>query len=435
MKKIISVLCAAVILLSCVSVSAFAITEDEANSALAVQNEAFNNIVKNRLDVDGSGKITAADARLALLISAGIVEDGANSKNADIDGDGKVTSIDARIYLRLAAGLENVIDYYTDEEMYNYFLAIVNSVKPNSHKYFKSTVETTDKVNYTDSKGVISSLNKQFGYYSAIEPEMEGFDFAEEIKAIEGDKYYTDGSTYLSSISATARTYPVEGNEYACIAQLADIKDIVYKTNQTFTYNKYSAKNQKTAKVIATQTVTGLDSLTIYLKDDAAVSITGDIAGKFDNTYAAKALNILDEDAINDVVGSYSLDDSFNGLDDFGTCDIKITPKTLQYKDCYVTVYFDPATGKPVGTVNNLHYAIDMNMDMFIDMDDDYIETGNGITDAAMKLALLNITGKNGGKILYIDGDFDVKNEMSVNTTYYFYENNAGNSLTPGSLI
>lgn len=435
MKKLISVFCAVVILLSCVSVSAFAITKDEANSTLAAQNEAFNNIVKNRLDVDGSGAITAADARLALLISAGLVEEGANAANADIDGDGKVTSIDARTYLRIAAGLENVIDYYTDEEMYNYFLAIVNSVKPNSHRYFKSTVEITDKVDYSDPKGIVASLNRQFGYYSAIEPEMKGFDFAQEIKAVEGDKYYADGSTYLSSISATARTYPVEDNEFACIAQLSDIKDIVYKKNQSFTYNKYSAKNQKTAKVIATQTVTGLDSLTIYLKDDAAVSITGDLAGKFDNTYASKALNILDEDAINDVVGSYSLDDSFNGLDDFGTCDITITPKTLQYKDCYVTVYFDPATGTPVGTVNNLHYAIDMNMDMFIDMDDDYIETGSGITDLVMKAALLEITSKNGGKILKIDGDFDVTNEMSVSTTYYFYNNYAGNTLSPGSLI
>lgn len=58
-------------------------------------------------DVDGNLNITAADARLALRISARIqVPDETQKTYADIDKNGKVTAADARIILRIAARLE-----------------------------------------------------------------------------------------------------------------------------------------------------------------------------------------------------------------------------------------------------------------------------------------------------------------------------------------
>ncbi len=58
-------------------------------------------------DVDGNLNITAADARLALRISARIqVPDETQKTFADIDKNGKVTAADARIILRIAARLE-----------------------------------------------------------------------------------------------------------------------------------------------------------------------------------------------------------------------------------------------------------------------------------------------------------------------------------------
>lgn len=58
-------------------------------------------------DVDGDGKVTAADARLvlrraALLVTFTVEQDWL----ADVDDDGDVTARDARIILRVAAGLE-----------------------------------------------------------------------------------------------------------------------------------------------------------------------------------------------------------------------------------------------------------------------------------------------------------------------------------------
>ncbi len=57
-------------------------------------------------DVDGNGKITAMDARLALRISAKLDEPTPEQLiAADFDGNGKVNAMDARNILRKAAGL------------------------------------------------------------------------------------------------------------------------------------------------------------------------------------------------------------------------------------------------------------------------------------------------------------------------------------------
>ncbi|MBQ7962388.1 MAG: leucine-rich repeat protein [Clostridia bacterium] len=58
-------------------------------------------------DIDGNGKITAADARLSLRAAAKIdAIDGIYEIAADANSDKKVTAADARIILRKAAGLE-----------------------------------------------------------------------------------------------------------------------------------------------------------------------------------------------------------------------------------------------------------------------------------------------------------------------------------------
>ena len=63
-------------------------------------------------DVDGDGRISSADARLALRASVGLEQaikaGSAAYKAADADGDGKVTSADARLILRGSVGLEDV---------------------------------------------------------------------------------------------------------------------------------------------------------------------------------------------------------------------------------------------------------------------------------------------------------------------------------------
>ena len=65
-------------------------------------------------DVDGDGKITASDARLALRRAVDLetyAEGSPEFLACDIDRDGNVTASDARIILRIAVDLESVEDY------------------------------------------------------------------------------------------------------------------------------------------------------------------------------------------------------------------------------------------------------------------------------------------------------------------------------------
>ncbi|MCD7775349.1 MAG: dockerin type I repeat-containing protein [Clostridiales bacterium] len=72
-------------------------------------------------DADGNGKISVADARLALRISAGLeTADDLAAAAADMNGDGTVNAADSRTILRCAAGLDileppETLSCHTDE--------------------------------------------------------------------------------------------------------------------------------------------------------------------------------------------------------------------------------------------------------------------------------------------------------------------------------
>lgn len=77
-------------------------------SDLGFNKQINHNGETKKGDVNGDGKLTAADARLALRISAKLeanVTDKMMSA-ADADGNGTVTAADARIILRVSAGLQ-----------------------------------------------------------------------------------------------------------------------------------------------------------------------------------------------------------------------------------------------------------------------------------------------------------------------------------------
>ena len=89
MKKVISVLLTALMLLGAFSFSAFA--------AVTVG------------DVDANGSITAGDARLALRAAVYLESfTGAKFNRADADADGRITASDARLILRAAVQLAEV---------------------------------------------------------------------------------------------------------------------------------------------------------------------------------------------------------------------------------------------------------------------------------------------------------------------------------------
>lgn len=57
-------------------------------------------------DVDGSGQVSSADARLTLRAAVGLETlDARQTLAADVNGDGNIRSADARLILRVAVGL------------------------------------------------------------------------------------------------------------------------------------------------------------------------------------------------------------------------------------------------------------------------------------------------------------------------------------------
>jgi|GEM_PF-565526 len=99
MKKIVSMILAAVLLLTCCS-AAFAEETD------SVKYSRYG-------DADCDGVITAEDARLILRTSVGVEkmpEDPMFLYAVDLDYDGSITTADARTVLRVAVNLEEIID-------------------------------------------------------------------------------------------------------------------------------------------------------------------------------------------------------------------------------------------------------------------------------------------------------------------------------------
>ena len=191
--------------------------------------------------------------------------------------------------------------------------------------------------------------------------------------------------------------------------------------------------NEKMTNVNYSDTITGLDSITIYLKADNAVALSGNYEETFKGLNAGKALDILTKNEIDNISNSLKFEQDA-GMEDLGEFTVGIIPKKIQYSNCYVTVYFYPETGLPVVTEHNLNYNIDLTMDMFIDLDPDSMLANGGIDSGLLEGALELLLIKNNGKILYVDGEVGINNKMNEKSSVYLYKNNP-NHLSYGDYI
>ncbi len=400
MKKLISVFCAAVLFVSMFTIAGANDTAeipDEIAAAKAVCQEIED--------------INASDARDVLLYSAGLKKDGVNENFYDADGDGIITAIDARVFLRIAAQLETSDNYFKSIK-YDYFLKMINSIKPAEYKFYESVIDVIEDVTYKDNNNVVGEMNRQLGLYAEYDSSMSGYDFGKELTASKGDK----NAAYATSRTAvkTKDNYPVIGNELACFAADSDISKVEMRKNQTFTYTKKSTVGDR---VLYEETVTGLDAITVYFNAET-VALTGNLDGKFDNLNVAKAFNALQEDDVEEMIATNSSFDGVSGMEGLGKCEISMTPQTLKYDGCFITIYFYPDSNIPVGTVHNLKYNMMMRMGMDIDI------PASALADGALGVLLSILTLKNNGNLLKVKGTVDITNVMNVETKVYFRENN-----------
>lgn len=97
-------------------------------------------------DVDNDGYVTTADARIVLMVVAGIYGKtlaGVDFAAADMDNDGKITTKDARTVLKTAAGQlsENFMTGYEFSEHHEDFVKIINDYRfDKDHKSIKLTL-------------------------------------------------------------------------------------------------------------------------------------------------------------------------------------------------------------------------------------------------------------------------------------------------------
>lgn len=86
----------------------FCTVTDSANMIISAFSSEINVYDRILGDVDGSGTVTVADARLALRYAARLETPDSESLAAgDVDGDGKISVADARLILRVGARLDS----------------------------------------------------------------------------------------------------------------------------------------------------------------------------------------------------------------------------------------------------------------------------------------------------------------------------------------
>lgn len=414
MKKIISVLLAAVLAVSC-AVTAFAVSASEADAALEQANENFENALTSRFDADGNDKISADDARLVLLYSAGLVdeEDVAKASISDIDGDGIISAIDARTVLRVAAKVEDTAGYYTTEEKLDYFNAILNSARPNNYRLYKNGIDYTANITYKDPNSVISDLN------DGVKNLGEDVDFGAALTEGKGAKKYY-ANTLLGSSNYARSKMPIISNpvtdtdEYlSSYLTLDDITGVVYKTNQTYTFTRYKTSDgttngtpvQNTSNILYTESVSGLDSLTVSLKSDA--NIQGE--------HTSKAFDVYDEDALLAEVESVANEFSsfakeMETIANNAKFDVVPSVGSVKYYNGSITVYFRPETGKIVAAYYSVY--TDYTMGLYMDV---------SITDKYLNGLLVNMQAK---------GKVDITNTTQSVSEYYYVANANGKVIT-----
>lgn len=383
MKKIIAIILAAALMFS-FSLNAFAVTSGTANSVRNAAKENFDNLKNTRFDVDGSDSITAADARATLLKSAGLVQDNVDTSKMDTDGDGKVTAIDARAILRLSAGLDSISGYLSDADKLDYFNAILNTAIPNRYRLYKNGIEHTANVSYTDPKGVISALDDAF---SSIDDSVS---FKDALISGKGEKVYSESTTFGNINTSNNRMMKILNSdgvydEQSSYLTVDDITGVEYKTNQTYTFTRYGTNDdgQINSNVLYSQTVTGLESLTVYLKAD------NDVTG----AHTSKAFTVYNQDVLEKEVKKVA--EQFNSMSmDFTALyqmQFDVTPSVggIKYYNGYITVYFNPDNGNIVSAYYSLYtdYTMGLYMDVNIFMAIPYINV-----DKAGQVNITNTT-------------------------------------------
>lgn len=146
MKKLLSLLLVLCIAIGILSVSASAADETvTAESAMAKLQ---------KIDADGNGSLTTADASQYLKAAAGIID--VAESDYDYDADGSVSVVDAQKVLRVVAGVDSPV---SQEEALVLFNAGINSVKTKRPGFEKTLTMVCPSIKVTTMNAPIDQMN------------------------------------------------------------------------------------------------------------------------------------------------------------------------------------------------------------------------------------------------------------------------------------
>lgn len=219
MLKFIRVLCVLLSVFVLFTSATIAFAQDESTVRIAC-------------DVDGDGKITAFDARLALRFSAKLINFNEEQQTAaDVDRDGIVTASDARRILRISVGLELGTFQYPDPSAFKLTMDAIPKTEFKVGETLKITTRFTNtaKQSYGIVRGYLlveAWLTKDGdGGFGIPIPQVIQYLEAEEsivsytIFAYPGKKSeeftFTEPGTYTLQVKSSFSVIPFSGTSEA----------------------------------------------------------------------------------------------------------------------------------------------------------------------------------------------------------------------------
>lgn len=199
MKKILSILIAVAVLMSC-----FVLSTSAADTTLTA--EEINLLKIQRADANSNGKYDTDDALKILSAAMGTIEE---DEKYDVDSDGSVSVRDALVALKAAAGTSPV----TNEELFNILNAKLNSVKNDEKGFTRTATATCTSMKITQTVKASSSLVQAlFGSMECTDLEYD--DYVDKMTGMmEGQDLTADEKANMEAMKASAETYRVPQTE------------------------------------------------------------------------------------------------------------------------------------------------------------------------------------------------------------------------------
>ena len=226
LKKIISAVLVAIMMLSIASVSVSAVDVE----GLTTGEKALLTI--QRADVNGDAKYSTDDVSLILKAAAGIIKIE-NEEYYDLDLDGYVSVKDAQLMLEVVTGVGKLI---TDEEALESFNTIINGVKTKKPGFNRTSTLVCPSVKITTSGfpilvGSLNVTNMEYkDYVNKMASLMGNSADVDELKqsAVEIYKPQTETKTIAAASNSHYTYFPVNNLGWSSKLTVSDIKSITY---------------------------------------------------------------------------------------------------------------------------------------------------------------------------------------------------------------